>query len=97
MHTNFKPNNFGVELLTPLDRETNLFSIKGVQEEYEGITLFGQKLTLPKLSFTITIIEPKIVNKKHENINVDDWVEIELIPAENCECILEKISDARSD
>jgi len=97
IHTHVKSNNFGVEILTPLDRETNFFSIKGIQEEHENITLFGQKLTLPKLSFTITIVEPKIVNKKHENINVDDWVEIELIPADNCECILEKISDARSD
>jgi hypothetical protein len=63
----------------------------------EKIILFGQELILPKLSQTLTVIKLKMINNKHENIKVGDFVGIELIPADNCECIFEELSDAGKD
>ncbi|MCI5219632.1 MAG: hypothetical protein D3914_10720 [Candidatus Electrothrix sp. LOE2] len=72
-------------------------AIRQEQVEPEQIILFHQEVTLPKLAYTITIVEPEIVNKDYKNIHVGELVEIELIPTDNCKYIVEELSATRSN
>uniref|UniRef100_UPI00405730F0 hypothetical protein n=1 Tax=Candidatus Electronema sp. TaxID=2698783 RepID=UPI00405730F0 len=89
-----KLNNDGTEMLVDREDGNNFFSITGEIEPVK-IILFGQELILPKLLQTITVIEPKIINRERENIKAGDLVEIELIPSDNCECVIERLPDVR--
>ncbi len=84
------------ELFNQRDDEEKFFLIRHDQTEDETIPLFDQEVALPRLSRIFTKVKLEIVNSNND-IKTGDLLEIKLLPAENCECILEKISDARSD
>lgn len=84
------------ELFNQRDDKEKFFLLRHDQTEDEKIPLFNQKIALPKLSRIFTKVKLEIVNSNND-IKTGDLLEIKLIPADNCECILEKISDARSD
>lgn len=84
------------ELFNQRDDKEKFFLLRHDQAENEKIPLFDQEIALPKLSRIFTKVKLEIVNSNND-IKTGDLLEIKLLPAENCECILEKISDARSD
>jgi hypothetical protein len=84
------------ELFNQRDDKEKFFLIRHDQTEDEKIPLFDQEVALPRLSRIFTKVKLEIVNSNND-IKTGDLLEIKLLPAENCECILEKISDARSD
>ncbi len=90
-------NNFLVDVLTRCEDGEESLAIRNDQIEPEQIILFHQEVTLPKLSYTVTIVEPEIVNKDYKNINVGELVEIELVPTGNCKYIVEELSATRSN
>ncbi|WP_417915408.1 hypothetical protein [Candidatus Electronema sp. JM] len=96
LRANLEVNDYSAELLNRCNTEDIYFLFKHEQSEHEQIYLFETNITIPKLSRTFTKVKLKICNK-YENIKAGDLVEIELIPADNCECILEKIPDIRKD
>lgn len=84
------------ELFNQRDDKEKFFLFRHDQAEDEKMPLFGQEVVLPKLSRIFTKVKLEISNSNND-IKTGDLLEIKLLPAENCECILEKISDARSD
>ncbi|MGX9728731.1 MAG: hypothetical protein ACTFAK_15900 [Candidatus Electronema sp. VV] len=92
---NTKFNNQLAEMISC--SEEKFLYIKIDQAEREKIKLFDKELLIPKLSKTFTKIKVKLANSAREKASIGDLVDIELIPDDNSMCIIEKISDARSD